>query len=393
MIPRLPRIILQTMFVSGIILAPAIRADALRDLGDLTTIINSAAATIGAPQNESRPWGFMSTSGQDQIGTADLIQNITTTLLKANFALGQNQTRWLNATSDNPQASVNLTDIGLDEPYIEYVSTLPTLSTALITLGRSWHREMNRPVSDAISALEQTIDQFSTSLLTAGLVHSNSTLRTIRSSATLENAQVAWGRILNLPGAPSAGAPTDDQQPSGASISEFSSSSVMSKRGDDSDKDDKPTIVEITLEEALAPKQRRQVQDPPPALATVSPLDQVQGGATIVEITLEPASPSPSQDQPKAKRDLKQVGPNRPYPTVTTSDVDLSDGHRFGKMRKLRPGQFYSHQDLWGRAANADAKAHARARVLGEERTTLFDGVLRKGVDRRRKVKAIPFRG
>jgi hypothetical protein len=76
-----------------------------------------------------------------------------------------------------------------------------------------------------------------------------------------------------------------------------------------------------------------------------------------------------------------------------TSDVNLKDGHRFGKMRKLRPGQFYSHQDLWGRDAKADAKAHARGMVLGEERTTMYDGVLRKGVDRREKVKAISFRG
>ena len=41
------------MLLTGVILAPTIRADALSDLGDLTTIINTAASTIGAPQNSS----------------------------------------------------------------------------------------------------------------------------------------------------------------------------------------------------------------------------------------------------------------------------------------------------------------------------------------------------
>jgi hypothetical protein len=280
----------------------------------------------------------------------------------------------------------------------QYVSTLPTLSTALVTLGRSWHRDMNRPVNEAISGLQETVNQFSKSLLTAGLIDSNSTLRTIRSSATLENAQVAWGRILNLPGAASAGALPGQQK---RAISNLSKTSVKLQRGDDDTNDHIPTIVELTLEKALAPTaahQKRQDQGPPPAPATTvgsataiaAPLE---GGATVVEIMLEPASPPSSRDAGKARRDAKQAAPNRPYPTPMTSDVNLKDGHRFGKMRKLRPGQFYSHQDLWGRDAKADAKAHARGMVLGEERTTMYDGVLRKGVDRREKVKAISFRG
>jgi hypothetical protein len=67
MLSGLLRAAFKTMLVSGIILAPTIRADALRDLGDLTTVINSAAATIGAPQNESRPWRFMAPGGQNQL--------------------------------------------------------------------------------------------------------------------------------------------------------------------------------------------------------------------------------------------------------------------------------------------------------------------------------------
>lgn len=43
---------------TGIMLPPTIRADALTDLGDLKTIINSAASQIGAPTNSSRNWGL-----------------------------------------------------------------------------------------------------------------------------------------------------------------------------------------------------------------------------------------------------------------------------------------------------------------------------------------------
>lgn len=89
----------------------------------------------------------------------------------------------------------------LDSPYEDYVSSIPTLANALIHLGRSWHKELNSPVAEAIGALQQTLTQFSSSMLEGGLIGSQSILWTIRASATLESAQVAWNRALNLPAA------------------------------------------------------------------------------------------------------------------------------------------------------------------------------------------------
>lgn len=91
-------------------------------------------------------------------------------------------------------------NISLDNPYTDYVSSIPTLANALIDLGRAWHKELNGPVADAISAFQQTITQFSTSMLENDMLDSQSILRTIRASSSLEDAQVAWSRPLNLPG-------------------------------------------------------------------------------------------------------------------------------------------------------------------------------------------------
>ncbi|KAL1593938.1 hypothetical protein SLS60_010671 [Paraconiothyrium brasiliense] len=101
-----------------------------------------------------------------------------------------------------PTPTPNLpSNISLDSPYVDYVSSIPTLANALIDLGRAWHKEWNSPVAEAIGALQQTITQFSTSMLEGDLLNSQSVLRTIRASTSLESAQVAWSRPLNLPGA------------------------------------------------------------------------------------------------------------------------------------------------------------------------------------------------
>jgi hypothetical protein len=93
----------------------------------------------------------------------------------------------------------NLT-IDLTSPYLDYVSSLPNLASSLTTLGRAFHREMNAPVSEAISGLQQSLNTFQTSLLASELITAQAVLRTIRGSSSLETAQEAWGRFLNLPG-------------------------------------------------------------------------------------------------------------------------------------------------------------------------------------------------
>ncbi|PVH96381.1 hypothetical protein DM02DRAFT_674864 [Periconia macrospinosa] len=77
---------------------------------------------------------------------------------------------------------------------------MPNLATALTTLGRAWHKEYNKPVWDAIDGLQQAVTSFSTSMLSAEFIHGQSMLRTIRASGNLEDAKVAWSRLLNMPG-------------------------------------------------------------------------------------------------------------------------------------------------------------------------------------------------
>jgi hypothetical protein len=141
-------------------------------------------------------------------GTADVVQNITASILRVNYNLGLNQvsdvslysskyslflcvkltpesgqTKWTTVTMTNgTKTDINLTGTGIDAPYIDvcpsvppplpapptnlfergltqtqYINTIPNLSTALVALGRSWHREMNRPIHDAIQTLQNTI--------------------------------------------------------------------------------------------------------------------------------------------------------------------------------------------------------------------------------------------
>ncbi|KAF2106308.1 hypothetical protein BDV96DRAFT_336677 [Lophiotrema nucula] len=191
---------LKAMLITGVLLtpsvAPLVRADALSDLQDLQMNINSAATSIGTKTNSSRNWGFFGADPKEA-GTADLVSNISTTILRVKFQADTNLTSWVNATNAT-NIGQNLTN--LDDPYINYVSAIPNLATALTALGRSWHKEMNRPVYEAIDALQQTITAFQTSMLTDNLIHTNSTLRTIRASGALEDAQTAWSRLLNFPG-------------------------------------------------------------------------------------------------------------------------------------------------------------------------------------------------
>jgi hypothetical protein len=78
------------MFVTGIILAPtALATPAVQDLANLRAVINAAADTIGSPQNPNRGWGLLTALGQ--MGTADHINNITSTVLQCKFQIDTNK--------------------------------------------------------------------------------------------------------------------------------------------------------------------------------------------------------------------------------------------------------------------------------------------------------------
>lgn len=64
---------------------------------------------------------------------------------------------------------------------------------------------MNSPVNEAIEGLQQSLTTLQTTMLQSNLIGSQAILRTIRASSSLENAKVAWGRFLNLPGSSSTG--------------------------------------------------------------------------------------------------------------------------------------------------------------------------------------------
>ncbi|KAH7081699.1 hypothetical protein BKA63DRAFT_562236 [Paraphoma chrysanthemicola] len=214
------------MFVTGIILAPlAIATPAVQDLINLRTVIDAAANTIGDTRNPNRGWGFGSREGV--MGTADLVNNVTNTVLGMKWQIDTNKTAWLlpdDATNPTtklttptpftptlplstsivmpsalPTAAANAT-VDLSKPYIDYVSAIPNLSTALTSLGRVYHREMNSPVKEAIAGLQQSIPTLQSAMLQDNLISSQAVIRTIRASSSLEAAQVAWGRFLNLPG-------------------------------------------------------------------------------------------------------------------------------------------------------------------------------------------------
>lgn len=59
---------------------------------------------------------------------------------------------------------------------------------------------MNTPVHEAIDALQQSISTLQSTMLQNDLIKSAAVIRTIRASSSLEDAQQAWSRFLNLPG-------------------------------------------------------------------------------------------------------------------------------------------------------------------------------------------------
>ncbi|KAG9190283.1 hypothetical protein G6011_08371 [Alternaria panax] len=221
------------MLVTGIILIPtAIATPAVQDLVDLRSVINSAASAIGDPNNPNRGFGFNLFGGSGQMGTADLVNNITNTILKGKFQLDTNRTAWLlpdnfantsipiNSTMPTqatptlpitaslalpsvlPSMTPTLDNLTVDltTPYMDYVQAIPNLSSSLTTLGRSFHREMNSPVAEAITGLQQTLTTLQTAMLESDLISAQAILRTIRASNSLESASTAWSRFLNLPG-------------------------------------------------------------------------------------------------------------------------------------------------------------------------------------------------
>ncbi|KZM28304.1 uncharacterized protein EKO05_0000201 [Ascochyta rabiei] len=223
---------LRAMLVTGIILAPAVMATpAVQDLVDLRVVINAAANTIGDLNNPNRGWGLFGDSSQ--MGTANLINNVTSTILQSKFQIDTNKTAWLDSmnvtNATDPSVNTTLpsawtptlplsssmalpstlptstptlenTTTDLSTPYTDYVSSIPNLSTSLTSLGRAWHREMNSPVSEAIGVLQESITTLQTTMLQNELIDSSAILRTIRASGSLESAQQAWSRFLNLPG-------------------------------------------------------------------------------------------------------------------------------------------------------------------------------------------------
>ncbi|CAO2654199.1 Nn.00g109320.m01.CDS01 [Neocucurbitaria sp. VM-36] len=228
------------MLITAIILAPAaVATPAVQDLVDLRTVINAAAKTIGDPNNPNKGWGLgLFGGGGNQMGTADLVNNITMTILRSKFQLDTNKTSWLlpNNTADttnrsnvivsptlpltasivNPSVvptttpTPNNTTTDLSAPYIDYVSSFPNLGTSLTSLGRSYHKEMNLPVHEAIDVLQQSISAFQSTVLQSDLISSQAIIRAIRANSALEDAQQAWSRFLNLPGRVSESAIADD---------------------------------------------------------------------------------------------------------------------------------------------------------------------------------------
>lgn len=248
----------QTMLFTAIILTPAALATpALQDLIDLRAVINTAASTIGDTNNPNRGWGF-NFGGNGQMGTADLVNNVTTTILRSKWQLDTNKTMWLlpanntNTSDPNttppaltqtlpltaslvlpstlPTTTPTLDDItnDLSTPYIDYVSAIPSLSTSLISLGRAYHREMNTPVYQAIAGLQQGLTALQSTMLANNLIRPNAVIRTLRASSSLEDAQQAFSRLLNLPGTVSA--PTTDLAGTGTNDSEETDSHAVKVR-------------------------------------------------------------------------------------------------------------------------------------------------------------------
>lgn len=80
------------MLITGMILVPTtVATPAVQDLVELRSVINAAAGAIGDPNNPNRGFGFNIFGGNGQMGTADLVNNITNTILRDKFQLDTNR--------------------------------------------------------------------------------------------------------------------------------------------------------------------------------------------------------------------------------------------------------------------------------------------------------------
>lgn len=83
--------LLTTMLVTGIIIVPAALATpAVQDLVNLRFVVNAAANIIGDQKNPNRGWGI-GFGGGSGMGTADLVNNITSTVLQMKFQVDTNK--------------------------------------------------------------------------------------------------------------------------------------------------------------------------------------------------------------------------------------------------------------------------------------------------------------
>lgn len=128
------------------LLTPLAWADALTDMADLKFIISTAASQIGSPTNSSRNWsglGFlwpgssgrmvrqplsgMKTMVADENlawqGTADLVANISTSILRANYNLGSDTGSWITVQPGGITGNTEVINLnqsgGIDGPYID----------------------------------------------------------------------------------------------------------------------------------------------------------------------------------------------------------------------------------------------------------------------------------
>ncbi|KAF2495249.1 hypothetical protein BU16DRAFT_618091 [Lophium mytilinum] len=88
----------------------------------------------------------------------------------------------------------------MNDEYLSYIQSIPTLSSALTALGRSWHTELNAPIYKAIDALSQSLFAYSSDLLERDLLTGSTTLPTLHAAGSLSDAQACWSKILNYPG-------------------------------------------------------------------------------------------------------------------------------------------------------------------------------------------------
>jgi hypothetical protein len=81
--------LLASMLTGIILVSAALATPAVQDLTDLRAVVNAAANTIGDPNNPNRGFGF-NIGGGGGMGTADLIDNITNSVLRLQFQVNTN---------------------------------------------------------------------------------------------------------------------------------------------------------------------------------------------------------------------------------------------------------------------------------------------------------------